>query len=92
MWLFSAAAASVGLVAIVRYRGWLRRGVSGLGVALSATLMGMLAFGMDLPASTRPDLAIAPEFTLPDHTGTTVSLAELRRDGGTVLVFYRGFW
>lgn len=92
MWIFSTAAAAVGLIAIVKFRGWAGRGVSGLGVALSMTLMGLLAFGMNLPASTRPDLVIAPDFTLPDHTGKPVSLAELRSDRGAVLVFYRGFW
>jgi hypothetical protein len=34
----------------------------------------------------------APGFTLPSHTGDEVSLAELRKRGKVVLVFYRGHW
>ncbi|MFO0972075.1 MAG: hypothetical protein U1A27_01370 [Phycisphaerae bacterium] len=37
-------------------------------------------------------LSTAPDFTLPDHTGRMVSLAEARAAGPTLLVFYRGFW
>jgi peroxiredoxin len=34
----------------------------------------------------------APEFSLPDHNGNMVSLAELLRRGRLVLCFYRGRW
>ena len=34
----------------------------------------------------------APDFTLPNPTGTDVSLSELLRDHRVVLVFYRGAW
>jgi hypothetical protein len=34
----------------------------------------------------------APDFTLPDHTGKSVSLAEALARGPVLLVFYRGFW
>ncbi len=34
----------------------------------------------------------APEFVLPDQRGEQISLAELRRDGPLVLIFYRGEW
>ncbi|MBV8218230.1 MAG: AhpC/TSA family protein, partial [Solirubrobacterales bacterium] len=34
----------------------------------------------------------APEFTLADQRGEQVSLAELRREGPVVLIFYRGEW
>jgi len=34
----------------------------------------------------------APEFSLPDHNGNMVSLAELRRRGRLVLCFFRGRW
>jgi hypothetical protein len=34
----------------------------------------------------------APEFALPDTTGATVRLAELRARGPVVLSFYRGRW
>src|SRR6201995_2865426 len=35
---------------------------------------------------------IAPAFTLPDATGTTISSAALLRHGPLVLTFYRGLW
>ncbi|HEY3817606.1 MAG TPA: hypothetical protein VGL81_10565 [Polyangiaceae bacterium] len=35
---------------------------------------------------------VAADFTLPDHSGGTVSLAALTAKGPAVLVFYRGFW
>ena len=34
----------------------------------------------------------APDFTLPDAQGHSVSLAELRARGPVVLSFYRGRW
>jgi hypothetical protein len=34
----------------------------------------------------------APDFTLPNATGTPVSLAALRARGPVVLSFYRGRW
>ena len=37
-------------------------------------------------------LAPAPSFTLTDHRGEKVSLADLTRRGPAVLVFYRGYW
>jgi peroxiredoxin Q/BCP len=35
--------------------------------------------------------AVAPDFSLPDQTGATVSLADFA-ERPVVLVFYRGFW
>lgn len=37
-------------------------------------------------------LVRAPDFTLPDHDGSMVALAQLRARGPVHLVFYRGFW
>ncbi len=34
----------------------------------------------------------APDFALPDSTGRTVSLGDLRGHGPVVLSFYRGRW
>jgi hypothetical protein len=34
----------------------------------------------------------APDFTLPNATGRSVSLADLRAHGPVVLSFYRGRW
>lgn len=45
------------------------------------------------PRSPGPAVqAPAPAFTLTDHHGENVSLAELTRTGPAVLVFYRGHW
>jgi peroxiredoxin len=35
---------------------------------------------------------LAPDFSLSDSTGATVTLAELTADLPCVLVFYRGHW
>jgi hypothetical protein len=35
---------------------------------------------------------IAADFSLPDTTGTKVTLAGLTAHGPAVLVFYRGYW
>lgn len=46
--------------------------------------------------STRtPSLATgvqAPDFSLKDQSGRTVTLASLTQNGPAVLVFYRGYW
>jgi len=34
----------------------------------------------------------APDFELPDMAGNQVSLAQLRADGPSALIFYRGLW
>jgi AhpC/TSA family len=36
--------------------------------------------------------AEAPDFSLPMATGGTFTLADARKDGPVVLVFYRGYW
>jgi len=42
---------------------------------------------------TPPDVAdIAPDFTLPDATGTPRRLADLCAKQPLLLVFYRGHW
>ena len=74
-----------------------RRARTKVTVAVNA-LLWMLALGAYFPLSTLPapaELAradLAPEFTLPDHHGRDVSLADLRKDGHVLLVFYRGHW
>ncbi len=35
---------------------------------------------------------IAPDFSLSDSTGATVTLADLTADAPSVIVFYRGHW
>lgn len=69
------------------------------------TLLGLILFGLfvyglfyltrQMPASARAPRVgeKAPEFTLPDTNGKTVSLADLRASGrGVILIFYRGHW
>lgn len=45
-----------------------------------------------LPDTTPAVNATAPDFTLPDHTGQSVSLGQLCAGNGLVLIFYRGIW
>ncbi len=52
---------------------------------------------LDIRASGIEDRAlktgeIAPDFSLPDATGTVVHSTDLRRDGPLIVVFYRGAW
>jgi peroxiredoxin len=35
---------------------------------------------------------LAPDFSLPDRTGATVTLSGLTADSPCVIVFYRGHW
>lgn len=44
------------------------------------------------PDAAPPSAREAPTFTLPDHTGDPVSLADTLARGPVLLVFYRGFW
>ena len=71
---------------------------SAAGVLLSAACAGLLMAYVFVLSNQLPDTdgvvavgAEAPAFSLTDHTGATVSLADFT---GTpvVLVFYRGFW
>lgn len=43
-------------------------------------------------ATTLSELETAPDFTLPDHNNTSVSLRDVRATGPVLLVFYRGHW
>ncbi|HVK63207.1 MAG TPA: hypothetical protein VM694_01965 [Polyangium sp.] len=56
----------------------------------------LLAFAAGCNLKTRgPALvasAQAPAFSLPSHTGETVTLASLTQKGPAVVVFYRGYW
>jgi hypothetical protein len=44
------------------------------------------------PSSPGAPAQTAPRFTLPDHTGTMVSLDAARAAGPVLLVFFRGHW
>ncbi len=56
-------------------------------VVLAAACGGQATRGTPQPAGEP-----APAFSLTAHDGTTVSLADVIRDGPAVLVFYRGHW
>ncbi len=56
----------------------------------------LLAFAAGCNLKTRgpapPVEAAAPAFSLPSHTGETVTLAGLTQKGPAIVVFYRGHW
>ena len=59
-------------------------------LALFAYMFFVLA---ELPkAQLLAKMELAPDFTLPDHTGKQVSLSEARATGPVLLVFFRGHW
>lgn len=47
---------------------------------------------LSVRAQGPPAAALAPAFSLEDHRGHAVSLAQITADGPAVLVFYRGHW
>jgi len=88
-----AAGATAGLVAAVRDRRIWVRLICVVDIALLALWTYMFYGWPTLPQPTRLDqLTAAPDFTLPDHTGTPVTLSTALADGPVLLVFYRGHW
>lgn len=87
------AAVALSFYAFVGDRRIWVRAVCGVNVAFfMAGLMAFL-FLTRLPPASPPEVgAIAPDFTLPDHTGALTHLAEVRVGGPVFLVFYRGHW
>ncbi len=88
-----AAGAAAGVVAAGRdRRAWVRAicCVDVLALPVALYLFFGLAVLPDATAATQMD--IAPEFTLPDHTGEEVVLYDLLAEGPVMLVFYRGHW
>lgn len=72
---------------------WATRTMSSLTLLLTAAFTAMFVLGTRLPAATAPQtVSMAPDFTLPDQTGTPVSLHEARAKDRVLLVFYRGHW
>ena len=67
-------------------------------LAVSAVLLvlgGYFNFVLARVPATATALKVgepAPDFTLPDATGTPISLASFRDRTPVVLVFYRGYW
>ncbi|HKQ62566.1 MAG TPA: hypothetical protein VJS92_14845 [Candidatus Polarisedimenticolaceae bacterium] len=83
-------------VGLVRAR---RKVVASILLAVATGLVAIFAYSVYYGARQLPEGAAAPrigdrapEFTLPDPEGRSVALSELVRDGGAVLIFYRGHW
>lgn len=60
-----------------------------LGIAALAVAAGC---NLKTRGPALPTAAPAPAFSLPSHTGETVTLASLTQKGPAVVVFYRGYW
>ena len=91
-WLLLGAALFLALSAAgVDRRAWVR-GVAGVQIAALA-LFAWLFFGFSrLPETRAVELTRAPDFTLPDHLGRPVHLADELAKGPVLLVFFRGYW
>jgi uncharacterized membrane protein YgcG len=92
-WMMCAGALLLALsAAATDRRRWVR--VVALCEVATVGLFAWLFFGFARLPSTAlaQELASAPDFTLPDHLGRPVSLAERRAHGPVLLVFYRGHW
>ncbi len=65
-----------------------------LGTLVVLGVLGYLAVHRAIATRGPGDLqgGIAADFSLPDTTGKTVTLASLTALGPAVLVFYRGYW
>jgi hypothetical protein len=88
-----AAGVAAGLVAAWRDRRIWVRLVCAVDILLLALWTYMFYGWSTLPEPTKLNqLTIAPDFTLPDHTGTPITLSAALADGPVLLVFYRGHW
>ena len=91
--ILMGAGVVVGLAAARRdRRTWVR--VLG-GFDLTLLVLGVIAFFVLSALPAAPAFAAlekAPDFTLPDHRGQTVSLHEMYEAGPVLLVFFRGHW
>ena len=95
MWLVVAAGVALSGTAVARSRPGRRLGVSilaGLNVTLAAAFAWFLYGIAAVPPAHGPELGVAaPDFALPDQTGTVVRLGDFR-GRPLLLVFYRGHW
>ncbi len=68
--------------------------LAGFDVVLLLLFVFALTVAFRLPAATAAPqtAALAPDFSLPDHTGTLLGLGSFRGKGPVLLVFYRGHW
>lgn len=93
MFAIMALGAAGGLVVAVRSRKRWVGAIAGVNVlALGFMLFGFFYMSR-LPADPAfAALTTAPDFTLPDESGTPVSLSGELAKGPVHLVFYRGHW
>ena len=87
------AGAFLGGLAARRDRRTSVRILGGIDVFTLPLAVVLFFFLGGLPEAPRfAELDVAPDFTLKDHRGQTVSLHEARAAGPVLLVFFRGFW
>lgn len=61
-------------------------------IALAPAVVSPGCKQLSTRGEARPHEALAPDFTLPSHDGSRVTLSSLLPAGPVVIVFYRGFW
>ena len=92
-WAVLAAGIAAGLKAAATDRRLGIRILAGADAAVAALWTFAFFGAARLPAAERAErLEFAPDFTLTDHGGREVSLAEARGSGPVLLVFFRGAW
>lgn len=92
-WVFLAAGVVATVMALRASRRIPVLILSSLTLVLGALLVVSFTVFTKLPAATTINqLAMAPDFTLPDQEGKPVSLSDLRGRDRVLLVFYRGHW
>ena len=87
----ATALAALALARARRWYVWVALGLSTLLLAGGAWVNFVVARIPDEPTALRVGEP-ALDFTLPDASGRTVSLADYRGKKEVVLVFYRGYW
>lgn len=64
-----------------------------IALTAAAVLMGISCnWNLKTRTPALDENKVAPDFSLPDHTGKTVTLDGLVGNGPAVVVFYRGYW
>lgn len=85
---------AIGIWLALRWRRRIVTVLAGVNVTVLVLFTAAFFFMMTVP-TTGHELATgqpAADFTLPNHDGSSVSLADFHAKGPVLLVFYRGFW